>query len=440
MTNPAAMPPNGSTPPTSAPAPTGSPAPAKGLSTGAKVAIVLVVVLLLVVAALAIGVVPGISLTGSSGSTGGPSTSSSSTALGDAKTVAKSYDSGALVLAVGVDSTYSFSFGEVTGNASCSVSHGVSANFTVPAWTGSYSTGDASLWVFFYYNSTTPSESLVAVVGSTTYFLGIETGAKCVGSIDLPAIPSTAISSTAAASAVGTDAISFTTAHPSANAVYALLGNTTIGAEWYIGFTNCSYNPATHTAGGGKKGDLFEAEVNGVSAAVLDSGDLFGDANCTALASDISTGGTGTTSYGLLMEEEEALGSASSWEEFLTLDPTAGLTTSMFAFKLTNVGGTAQIPATVPSGCAYGVSFSASVCGAGTGWYAVVLSFSDTVLATFGNSTGVWGNLGPDTASGLVLTDSMNLVIVSNTSLAGIGDTLTAYATGANPVSGSTTL
>jgi hypothetical protein len=232
-----------------------------------------------VLAVVALGLVLGVSLFGSHG--GGNGVSSSS-ALGHAAGVASAHGAGVLVLETGVSTTFSFSYGKVTGNTSCPVTDPLATNFTVPSATGGYSSGDATLWLFLYANSTGPSESVVAVVGSTAYFLGQVTGSTCVSSTSFLPIPAGTVDSTTAAGAFDQDAGSFLSAHSSANAVYALVNNSTEGPEWLIAYTNCSYDPANNTTSGGDAGDLDSGIVNGTTGTLITS-NFDSDLNCSGL-------------------------------------------------------------------------------------------------------------------------------------------------------------
>jgi hypothetical protein len=275
LPNPPTSPPNASMPPA-------APPPKAGLSGGAKALIAIVVVIVLVVAVLALGLIPGISLFGTSAAGNGVGSAS---ALGDASGPATSHDAGSVVTEIGISTTFSFSFGYTSGNSSCSVTGGLSSdadNFTVPAETGSYASGSAVMWIFLYYNSVGPSESVVAVVGSTAHFLGQVSGALCVGALDLLPIPAGTVDSVAAASAI--DASAFTSAHGSATALYELVDseNSTAGPEWAIAFTNCSYDPNTNMTTGGDAGDVFYGIVNGTSGAAVVSA-YEDDLNCSGL-------------------------------------------------------------------------------------------------------------------------------------------------------------
>jgi hypothetical protein len=278
------VPENPSTPSTAASS--GSPSPKRtGPSSGAKAGIAVAVVAVIVFAALAAGVVPGVSLFGSSGSGNGVS---SSTATEEASGVAAAHGVGSLLLLIGAATTYAFSFGEVSGNSTCSVTDPLSSNFTVPASTGGYASGQATVWLLLYANASGPSESLIAVVGSATYFLGTVTGSDCFDTSGLAALTGTYVSSTQAAAALDADAGSFVNAHGQANALYVLIHNTTSAPEWLIAYTNCSYDPATNTTTGGSDADLVLGVVNGTDGSVVGA-ETSDSLNCSAaLASNLS--------------------------------------------------------------------------------------------------------------------------------------------------------
>lgn len=252
------------------------------MSSGAKVAIAIVVVVVIVLAALLLGLVPGVHLFGSSSSA--TSVSSSSSALGPASALAAEHDAGALVLVAGISTTYSFQFGKLSGltGASCPVTDPLSTNLTVPGENGSYSSGEAPVWLFVYYNATALTQSLIAVLGSTAYFLGALSGASCVDRT-LASLPATFLSSTSAASVADENAGSFLSAHPAANAIDLLLeNNTTKTPEWFFVYTNCSYDFSTNQTLGGTKADLFAGEVNGATGSLIHAISEPGFANCSA--------------------------------------------------------------------------------------------------------------------------------------------------------------
>ena len=406
-----------------------SPAPRSGLSGGAKVGIVLAVVLVVVLGVWAANLIPGVP--GPFATKGGPSAISSNAAEGEAAPVAATHDAGALVLLAGVNSLNSYSFGTDLGSTLCPLTGGLSANITVPAVSGNYSNGNAELWLFIYYNSTAPSESIVAVVGSTAYFLGTIAGALCVSAPPFQALPAHPASSSSAASSLQSSAAPFTARYGSANSIYVLIeNNTSTDPTWYAIYTPCGYDPTTNTTTGGNATSTFLGEANGSTGSYI-FGYTESDVNCTDLNPT-------TPTYELFMFEVVASGSAGNFDTVLDLSPSAGLTTAYFGLSVTNVSTSAVQPtATVAAGCAYGAAVSS--CTAGTGWYAVLESDTGTVLATYGNATPEWGNLAPATTN-VTLNSGMSLVVVSNVQYDGLGYEITAVGTGGYSVSGVASL
>jgi hypothetical protein len=261
-------------------APTTTPIPSspKGLSAPVRAGVALAVAAGLILLVLALGLVPGVSLFGAKGSNG----ESSAQALGPASGVARAEGAGALVLVSGVAPTSPFSFGVVQGNATCHVTGGLASNFTVPAIRGSYSSGDATLWIFVYRNSTGLSDSVVAVVGGSAYFLGKLTGTSCLGGTSLGALPATYVDSGTAASALDAEAGSFLSGHGSATAAYVLLNESTVGLTWFVVYTNCSYDPASHAFSGGRAADAIYGIVDGTNG-ILETDFPYTGVNCSAL-------------------------------------------------------------------------------------------------------------------------------------------------------------
>jgi hypothetical protein len=430
MSTPVSGPPSGSAPPPTLPPGPASAAGSAGLSGGAKAVIASVVVAIIAVAVLAAGLVPGVHLFPSGSTSTGVS---SSTALGDASQDVSAHHVGSLTLLVGLDATYSFQFGKVTGNVSCPVTDPLTTNFTVPADTGGYSSGNANLWLFVYNNTTSHTVSVIAVAGGTAYFLGSTTGALCNDLGTLSALPATFVSSTNIASNVDADAGSFLSAHSSANAAYVLLKNGTAPAEWAVVFTNCSYDPATMTASGGTEGDLFLAEASAVTGVVGTSEDLVGAANCSALANTTSIG---ASAYELAMSVFTSTSSGSTYYEELTLAPTAGLKTSLFGLDIRTATDVFLPLIPGSSGCVFGALPTACKNGTG-GWYAVLVNGTGVVVGTW-TSEG-WGNLAPATTN-LTLTNAITLWIVSDAEYDAQGYTLSAFPTGSPNVLGSVVL
>jgi thermopsin len=121
--------------------------------------------------------------------------------------------------------------------------------------------------------------------------------------------------------------------------------------------------------------------------------------------------------------------------EVIPLSPTAGLTTGMFGLSISSMGGLEQGTAgDAPSTCTAGATLSASSCGAPTTsghWYVVLASVATgAVLSVY---TGTWSQT-------VSVTSATELVLVSYTTYAGMGDTLNAISTSSESVSGSVSL
>jgi flagellin-like protein len=123
---------------------------------------------------------------------------------------------------------------------------------------------------------------------------------------------------------------------------------------------------------------------------------------------------------------------------------TSGLTTGLFAVKITSPTGTgvasgadasaaASGCGTTPTGAA---SFTACTVTAAQGWYSVVANQNGVVLAVY-DSAG-WHLQAGQTS--LALTNSMEVIVISSAVMAGSANTLSVYGTSSSSVSGSTTL
>jgi len=119
------------------------------------------------------------------------------------------------------------------------------------------------------------------------------------------------------------------------------------------------------------------------------------------------------------------------WEA-ITLNPTSGLTTSMFTFGFQTISKTGISVGTAPTTtCKATATFSATTCTAPTGnWYTVLVYLSNTTVANV-YSNGAW------TGSTVSVTAGLQLVFVSGASYAGTGDLLSAIPASSQSVSGS---
>jgi len=420
MTTPAATAPS-TLGPNAPPAP-----PPPGFSRGILVGIAVVVAIALVVAAIFVF--------GLGSSSGSPTTAvSSSSALASAASVASEYHLGELYLVVGISMPYSYVLPNVTGNVSCPLAHAYDKNITIPAESGSYSSGNAAAWYLLYESSSPVSESVVVVVGATVYYLGTVSGAGCVDDLALTPVPTDAVSSAVAATSADSDAGSYLSAHAESTAVYVLTANGSV-AVWDIVYTNCSYDPSTGVTSGGTAGDLFVANITATTGAVVDDANE-NDVNCSALLGGISIG---SPTYSLAMERVGSLDVSSTFYDILALSPTAGLSTADFGILVVDASSTALPGGAVSSGCVYGGSTSDCLAPA-SGWYAVLTGSSGTIIATYSADGAGWANFASATTS-VTLTGAMELWVVSTDQLEGNGYVLSVFSTGSTSVSGSVEL
>ena len=131
-------------------------------------------------------------------------------------------------------------------------------------------------------------------------------------------------------------------------------------------------------------------------------------------------------------------GNSTSYYDTLSVSASSGLTTAEFGLKIAGVSGNVVSPdPTAWSHCTgnfveVAVGSNSGCAAVSPGWYAVLVSSSGTVLATY--SGGSWNTT-------IAVSNSDTLVLVNyGSQLAGSGDTLSAFGVGGSSVSGSTTL
>lgn len=157
------------------------------------------------------------------------------------------------------------------------------------------------------------------------------------------------------------------------------------------------------------------------------------------LVSCLGCGGTGVRplSIGFGVTGGSTNGAGTIHYDNLTLSASAGLTTEEFGLKITTPANSQVLPGELPSACVPGAALGACPAVNET-WYAVLTSSSGQVLNVYG-AEGSW--TGADTT----ITSGQTLVLLtpggaSGLVLAGSGDILSAYGTGAAEVSGQATL
>jgi hypothetical protein len=218
----------------------------------------------------------GITFTRNGGGGGNPI--SYKTALPLAQGAANGVPPGAWVpmLAGGVDLLAEYSNSSRPGtNSSCTVTNATSWP-TIPAYTGDYSNGLLSWWVFGFYHSSTHTVLLVYVQAQTATVLGEISGTNCTGSFAyLSGLGSGIIDSTDAAHAIASADANYVSANPTASAFFVVFsgvtfGNYSISPEWSVSFTTCAPT-------GGSTGNNFTATVNATSGAVLSTNETTGE-------------------------------------------------------------------------------------------------------------------------------------------------------------------
>jgi flagellin-like protein len=130
---------------------------------------------------------------------------------------------------------------------------------------------------------------------------------------------------------------------------------------------------------------------------------------------------------------------ANTYWEVIPLSPTTGLTTAMFGLVVQNVNSIGVGTNTgAPANCKVNAALTTANCGAPTAsgnWYvALVGQANSTVVSVY---TGLVWATNPGTVA---VTASMELVLVSYVTYAGIGDQLFATSAAGSSISGSATL
>ncbi len=187
------------------------------------------------------------------------------------------YTNWSLLFVAGLDpstpTTTTAALGDLgVSNCTLAPSPGVSGNLTVPAFTGSLTSGHAPLWEFFYQNFSSQAVAIVAVENGTVTVLGTISSPECtdVFSIIDP-IPAHVLDSPTIGAAVAANASAYLTAHPGASAVYGLIGPVfssfpveNIPAKWVVEFSTCALS--TNPSGVGSE---YNATVNAATGAEI---------------------------------------------------------------------------------------------------------------------------------------------------------------------------
>lgn len=238
---------------------------------------VIVIVVAVVVGLLLAGVIPGLHSSSGSGN-GSPTATSYSESEPVARTAADHMGgTWTTFFAGGADSTTSVTLPNLTSQflgSDCPLIDTPSTSPTLSAYTGAYSTGLMTGWIFGLY-STSPSALMILMVedGQAT-LLGEVTASTCVGDFsDVTALTATSVvDSTTAAGAVASAAASFVSANPTASSSVVLTPgfsfsfgsySETIYPDWIVTYSSCGVDATSGT------GTQFNATVNATNGQVL---------------------------------------------------------------------------------------------------------------------------------------------------------------------------
>ena len=339
------------------------------------IAAVVIVVLLVLVLALT-----GVLSPGSSGS----SAASFAGSRGSAQSVANGAAGGpwTLLLAVGIatQGTYTGSASNVTGIAGsvsgsqCTYTPapGAPSSLSAPG-VGNVSLGNAGAWLYLYTN-TTGSVLLVTVTGGAATLLGTIAGSSCdLASSGFTAIPSSGIidSTTASADAGAAGGYAFLSAHPTANATFALIGGysilgTSIGATWVVEYLSCALSgpgpasaPSFLAVLSATTGDVLEARASTVTCPSTSSNPPLSSVLALSYPSEAATGSHYWYNFSV-----EAAGGGLIWADTsFTVQTPGGQTVSLPTANATVLGITGNTVATFSFASGLWVGSSASNTG-----------------------------------------------------------------------------
>jgi flagellin-like protein len=146
-----------------------------------------------------------------------------------------------------------------------------------------------------------------------------------------------------------------------------------------------------------------------------------------------------STPYELGMSETSTTGSGTTYNIILALSPTSGLTTGAFGLKVASSGGiTMATVAVSPAGCKAGAA-PTTCTGTAGGWYGILVASNGTVVATYSGASATWGNYFAGVTT-ITLNGGFSLWLITQSSIAGAGNVISAFGTGTSSVSGSANL
>ncbi len=151
-------------------------------------------------------------------------------------------------------------------------------------------------------------------------------------------------------------------------------------------------------------------------------------------------GSTGSKPYqigfGQGTPSQATVNTTATYLDSFSVSTTSGLTTSLFGFKIVTATGT-PVAGGAPVTCNVNLAPIAG-CGApASGWYAILEGTNGAAVGIFNPVTTLWTT---SAAGPVTVSSAYTVVIVSQTTLAGSGDTLSAFGTGSSSVSGQATM
>jgi hypothetical protein len=245
-----------------------------------RVAIVVIVVAVVLVSGLILtGAIPP---KGGRSSSSGPAPVSYSSAEASAASISASRSGGpwSLVVVFGFDFTSSYS--NSTPPSGCTMEGGT-GTVSVAAYTGNYSNGQLSNWLFLYLNSVRTTALYVEVGGSTASVIGtVQISSSCDAGLNPDeALPSSVEDSTQVASTLlESDQVeAFLHNNSSANALYGLFNNAPGGSVWAVTYSSCLISGFGGSGAG--TGASLHAELNASTDAILGVTSLPSGTSCS---------------------------------------------------------------------------------------------------------------------------------------------------------------
>jgi hypothetical protein len=294
---------------------------------------------------------------------------------------------------------------------------------TWPADSAGVGSGKTPLWLFEFRSQSGAELGVLDNGGTYTTAYSWAAGSSCVNGPSSPLPTSGLIDSTTAASvADSAGASAFLSANTGADDEYVLYQSGSFGTVWYFEYSLC-------LADTGKLSGVeatFSAEVNATTGSVVSSSTS--TATCGSGPSKPYTLGLGPVGTSVNP-------AGNTFYDNFSVSPSAGLTTALFALKITTPSANVVPTSAAVCSSASGGFVACSAPPTGT-WYAVLVGPTGTWLASFPSSSGgsIWNG------GTVAVSAADSLAIISSGTLAGSGDSMTVYGVNGASATGSVTL